>query len=137
MIGLTWQGPAQVKAGEQFKVVLRMKTDGDVRSLPLQLGFDPAALQVLDIAEGEFFKQRDAKTSLSSNIDQAGGKAFVSVLRAGADGARGEDSVVVLNLRSLSAKASEIKVLMAAPVSMGDKTITPVLPAPFIVNVGN
>jgi general secretion pathway protein D len=136
MIGLSWQGPSSAKVGELFKVALRMKSDGGIRSLPVQIGFDSAALQVVEITEGPFFKQREAGTSISSSIDQAGGKAFVSVVRSGTDGARGDDSVVVLHLRALTAKPSDIKLLMAAPVSMGDKSLVPALPAPFVVNVG-
>jgi len=137
MIGLSWQGPASAKVGELFKVALRMKSDGGVRSLPVQIGFDSAAMQIVDITEGPFFKQREAKTSISSSVDQAGGKAFVSVVRSGTDGARGDDNVVVLHVRALEAKPAGITLLMAAPVSMGDKQVVPALPAPFVVNVGN
>lgn len=136
MIALNWTGSGQVKVGEQFKVALKMKTDGGVRSLPFQLGFDPAVLQVVDVAEGPFFKQGEGKTSISSNVDMTMGKVFVSVVRAGVDGARGDDNVVVLTLKALAAKQSaEIKVLSSTPIAVGDKTVVPILPAPFIVNV--
>ena len=136
VIALSWQGPAQLKVGEQIKVALRMKTDGGVRSLPFQLSYDPAAFQVVEVAEGGFFKQNEAKTSMSSNIDPVAGKVLASVVRSGVDGGRGEDNVVVLTLRALAAKAqTEIKVLSAAPVPVGNKTVAASLPAPFIVNV--
>ncbi len=137
MIALSWQGPSQVKVGEQFKLALRMKTDGGVRSLPFQLGFDPAAFQVVGVTEGAFFKQNEAKTSLSSNIDASAGKVFASVVRSGVDGARGEDSVAILTLRALAAKQAEFKVLSSSPVSIGSKTVTPALPAPFAINITN
>ncbi len=138
MIALTWQGPKQVKVGEQFKLALKMKADGGLRSLPLQLGFDPAVFQVMDISEGGFFKQNDAQTSISSNIDASAGKVFVSVVRSGVSGARGEDNVAVMTLRALAAKPqSEFKVLSAVPVSVGDKSVMPTLPAPFVITVVN
>ncbi len=138
MINLSWSGPSQVKVGEQFKLALKMKADGGVRSLPFQLGFDPAILQVIDVAEGPFFKQNEAKTSLSSNIDQSIGKVFVSVVRAGTDGAYGEGDVAVLTLKALAPKqAVETKLLSTTPISMGNKTPTPTLPAPFSINVVN
>jgi general secretion pathway protein D len=138
MIALNWKGPNQVKAGEQFKVSLKMKSDGEVRSLPFQLSFDPAAFQVLEVTEGPFFKQNDAQTSLSSNVDASAGKVFVSIVRSGNDGARGEDDVAVLTIRALTAKLqAEIKVLTATPVSTGDKNVVPALPAPFVINIVN
>jgi len=137
-IALTWKGPDKVKVGDQFKLALRMKADGGMRSLPFQLGYDPKVFQVLDIAEGGFFKQNDTKTSLSSNVDVVGGKIFVSVVRAGVEGAKGEDDVAVLSLRALApATQSDISLLSSSPVSVGDKTVTPAIPAPFSVNVSN
>lgn len=135
---LSWQGPNQVKAGDKFKVALRLKTDGGLRSLPLQLGFDPAAFQVVEVSEGPFFKQNDAKTSLSSNVDPATGKVFASVVRSGVDGAQGEDNVIVLTLRALVAKPqAELKLLSAAPVSAGQKSLSATLPAPYVINITN
>ena len=138
VIALSWQGPGQVKAGEQFKLALRMKADGGLRNLPFQLGYDPAALQVVDVSEGAFFKQNDAKTSISSNVDPGAGKVFVSVVRSGVGGARGEDNVAVLTLRALAAKQqTEVKVLSSTPITVGDKTVAPTMPPPFVVNIAN
>ena len=137
-ISLQWQGPKQVKAGEQFKVAVKVKTDGGLRSLPFQLGFDPAALQVVEIAEGPFFKQDGGQSSLSSNVDAKSGKAFVSVVRSGVEGAHGEDAVAIFTFRALDVKGStEVKIVSATPVSVGDSTAVPVLPAPFVVQPSN
>jgi len=137
-ISLSWKGPDKVKVGDQFKLALRMKADGGMRSLPFQLRYDPKVIQVLDVTEGGYFKQNDTKTSLSSNVDAAGGKIFVSVVRAGVEGARGEDDVAVLSLRALAPAAqSQITLLSSSPVSVGDKTVTPAIPAPFSVTVSN
>lgn len=137
-ISLAWHGPAQVKVGEQFKVAVRLKSDGGVRSLPFQLGYDPAVLQVVEISEGAFFKQRDARTSMSSNVDQVAGKINISVVRSGVDGAVGEDNVAILTMRALApASQSSLKFLMSAPVSVGDKGIMPASPAPLIIGISN
>lgn len=137
-IEVSWQGPNQVKAGEQFKLALRLKSDGGLRSLPLQIGFDPAAFQILNIQEGEFFRKYDAKTSLSSNVDPTLGKAFISIVRSGTGGAQGDDTVATLVVRALKAGSQgEFKLLSVTPITVGEKPITPVVPAPFIVNVTN
>jgi general secretion pathway protein D len=137
-IALSWQGPAQAKVGEQFKLALRMKADGGVRSLPFQIGFDAAAFEVVEVAEGPFFKQNDTKTSMSSNIDPKGGKVFVSVVRPGIEGAKGEDTVAVLTLRAIAAKPkAEIKLLSTTPVSVGDKQVAPTLLPAFAIDIVN
>lgn len=136
-INLAWQGPAQAKVGEQFKVALRLKSDGGLRSLPFQVGFDASALQVIEVAEGGFFKQENAKTNFTSNVYQAGGKIFVGVGRSGVEGAKGEDSVAVITFKAVAPKQGEVKVLAATPVGTGDKTPAPALPDPYVVSVGN
>jgi general secretion pathway protein D len=135
-IGLSWQGPAQVKVGDQFKVMLRMKSDGGVRSLPVQIGYDSSVFQVLDVAEGPFLKQNDEKTSISSNVDDKAGKVFASIVRSGNNGAQGEDTVMILTLRALADKPhAELRVLAAMPVSIGDKPVSPSLPAPLAIDI--
>lgn len=137
-MSLAWQGPNEVKVGDQFKVALRLKSDGGVRSLPLQLAYDPLVFQIVDVAEGGYFKQRQAKTSMSSNVDAGAGKVFVSVVRSGADGAHGEDNVAVLTLRALASNPkSELKLLMSAPVSIGEKALVPPPPPPFAIKVND
>lgn len=137
-IGLSWQGPKQVKAGEQFKVTLMLKTDGGLRSLPFQLAYDPAVLKVVEVAEGEFFKQNASKTSFTSNVDIATGKIFVGVVRPGAEGAAGEDSLTTLTFKALTAQTkSEIKLLAATPVGAADKLPSPELPDAYAVSISD
>lgn len=133
---LSWQGPTQAKAGETIKLALRLKTDGTVRSLPFQASFDASALQIVGIAEGGFFKQDGGSTSFSSNVDPATGKFFVSVTRSDVEGAIGEDTVAVVTLRALAAKApAEIRLLSATPISQGEKPPTVALPPPYALTI--
>lgn len=137
-VALSWSGPSQVKIGEQFKVALRMKSDGGVRSLPFQAGFDPAVFQVVQIAEGKFFRGADVQTSISSNVDVTTGKIFVSAVQSGTAGAQGEGDVAIITLRALAAKPqSEIRILSASPLVNGDKPIVPSLPTPLAITVVN
>ncbi len=137
-IGMQWQGPAQAKVGDQFKLALKVKSDGGLRSLPFQLGFDPAALQVVEIAEGPFFKQDGGQSSISSNVDGKSGKAFVSVVRSGTDGAQGEDAIAVFTMRVLDAKGpTEVRVVSATPVTVGDSKTAVTLPPPFVLQPSN
>lgn len=133
---LSWQGPTQAKAGETIKLALRLKTDGTVRSLPFQASFDASALQIVGIAEGGFFKQDGGSTSFSSNVDPATGKFFVSVTRSDVEGAIGEDTVAVVTLRALAAKApAEIRLLSATPISQGEKPPAVALPPPYALTI--
>jgi general secretion pathway protein D len=137
-VALSLQGPSHVKVGDEFKVALHLKADGGMRSLPFQLGFDSAAFQVVNVTEGGYFKQNDVQTSFSSNVDPGAGKAFVSVVRSGTKGARGEGDVAVLTLRALAAKPdAQVRLLSTTPIAVGGKTVAPSIPAPLSISVDN
>ncbi len=117
---------------------LSRNSDSALRSLPLQVSFDPAVLQVVDVAEGGFFRQGDGKTNFASNVDLLGGKIFVGIARAGVEGAKGEDSVVNITFNVVSFKPQgEIKLLAATPVGTGGKVPTTNLPEPYIISISN
>jgi general secretion pathway protein D len=135
-VTVAWAGPAQVKQGEQFKLQLKVRTDGALRMLPLQAAFDPAALQVVSISEGDFFKQGDGSSSFSSNVDGAAGKFYVSASRTAVAGAQGEGVVAEVTLRSLGpAGETGVRLLAVEPVSDGGKAPAAPLPAAFSVAV--
>ncbi|MCL2591314.1 MAG: cohesin domain-containing protein [Betaproteobacteria bacterium] len=132
----SWVGPAEVKQGGQFKLLLKVKSDGALRVLPLQAAFDPSVLQVVAISEGGFFKQDDGSSSFSSNVDAAAGKFFISASRTATIGAQGEGVVAEVTLRALSPAAkTDVQLLTAEPVSDGGKAPVALLPPAFSIAV--
>jgi general secretion pathway protein D len=132
---LSWRAPAAVKVGQEFKVDVIVKTQGDLRSLPMQLSYDPAAFQVVSVQEGPFFKQGGEQTSFAHNIDHANGRVFVGVSRS-TGGVKGEDTLVSLVFRARTARPkSELRIVAATPVSAGRGAITVGLPEPQAVGV--
>lgn len=115
-----WQGPAEVKVGEQFSAVLRVSSQQAVRGMPLLVGFDPQTLQVVGVQEGDFFKQGGAQTNFSQRVDPAQGKIFVALVRrniadngAGVNGAGG---LVTVTLKAVRAnQAAKVQLLSASP----------------------
>ena len=137
-IALSWQGPKQVKPGEQFQLGLNLKANGGLRSMPFQIAYDPAALKVVNVAEGEFFKQNGVQTSFVSNVDAAAGKIFVGVARSGVEAAAGEDSLATINFKALAGHPkTDVKLLVATPVGSGDKLPDPDLPDAYTVDIAN
>lgn len=119
-LNLTWQVPAQVKVGEQFTASLRVNSQAALRGLPLLLGFDPQALQVVSVQEGDFFKQNGGQTTFNQRIDPAQGKVFVAAVRqgiAGNDaGTNGNGVVVNVVFKAIKASAPvKIQLLSVSP----------------------
>ena len=66
---LLWQGPSQTKVGQTFSVLLRGQGAGGWRELALQIGFDPQALQLLELRPGALFDPSDGSGSLLQQGD--------------------------------------------------------------------
>lgn len=135
-VALSWTGPAQVKSGESFKVQLKVKTDGVLRGLPFQAAFDPKVFQVVEVVEGEFFKQHDGASTFSSAIDAAAGKFFVSASRTAVQGAQGDGVAAIVTLRALApAEKTELSLLTVAPIVDGGKAPAAPLPGAYALAV--
>jgi general secretion pathway protein D len=80
---LSWRAPNEVRAGEQFSVVLDVSSEAPMKGMPLLVSFDPSVLQLASVREGSFFKQGGVKTSFSQRVDAARGKTFISLVPAG------------------------------------------------------
>ena len=142
-MSLNWQAPAQVKVGEQFSAVLRVSSQGAVRGMPMLIGFDPQLLQVVNVQEGDFFKQSGGATNFSHRIDPAQGKVFVAAVRQNASGSdagvNGNGALVTVNFKALkptaAAAAAKLQLLSAnpepssaAPLAMPPEQLVQIVP---------
>ena len=134
--GLSWQGPKVVKRGESFQLILNLAAKGGLRSLPFQVAYDPAVLKVVEIAEGDFFKQDNAQTSFASNVDVDSGKIFAGVTRSGKDGASGENTLSKFTFKAMAdSPRTEVKLLAATPVGVGNKVLNSGLPDAYVITI--
>lgn len=117
---LTWEGPTQVRVGEQFSAVVRINSPQPIKGMPLMLSYDPSAFQVVSASEGDYFKQGGATTNFSQRVDMAQGKVFVGLVRQGVNpqdsGINGVGSLVTITMKAIKPTAeSRIQVLSATP----------------------
>lgn len=118
---LSWQGPSQAKVGEVFKVVVYAQTGAKVVNVPLKVAFDPAALQVVNVAEGDFLKGNNAQTVFNSTVDQPGGEISIDMSQPGQEGAGGRGSLAVVTFKATAAiEQAPITVTGSATNAAGD-----------------
>ena len=133
-----WQAPAEVKVGEQFSAVLRLNSQQALRGMPVLLGFDPQVLQVVNVQEGDFFRQGNGSTNFSQRIDAAAGKVLATSVRqsgSGLDpGVNGSAGLVTVTFKAVkAAPASKVQLLSATPEP---SLVVPVpLPVEYAVRV--
>jgi hypothetical protein len=81
-----WQGPAQVKAGANFTVALRVLADQAISSSPMQVRFDPSILESVAVRPGKRYIA-DAKGGFNYRINPPG----MIVINASTRSAAGND----------------------------------------------
>lgn len=113
---LSWVAPASVKPGEVFSVVLQGNAFTPLNGGAFQLRFDPGALSVEDVTEGDLLKRGGGQTSFRPEVDATSGRVAASLNRTG-EGATGVGSLLVVRFRaSQSLSSTRIDLAVANPV---------------------
>lgn len=115
----SWKAPERVKAGEEFKVSLLLDSSGPLRGVPLEIGFSNSELEVVDVVEGDFFRQGEGVSSFSQTVNLATNRIGVSVLRSDSSGAKGHGAVVELKLKARAAGPVKLQITSLKPIGIG------------------
>ncbi|NMG75662.1 secretin and TonB N-terminal domain-containing protein [Aromatoleum diolicum] len=130
-IALSWSGPAQLKVGEETELVLRASAAQSFKSTTLQLAYDPAALRVVAVTEGDVMNRDGAISSFAPRIDEKNGRMFVALSRSGAQGASGEGALLRLRVVALQAQdaPASLRVTSVSAVGESNRPVSAPLPA--------
>jgi general secretion pathway protein D len=112
-------GPSAVNAGDEFEVQVRLRIDGGLRAMPLQIGFDPARLQVVEVTEGGFLKHGGGATSFSHQVVAQEGRVQMSAQRAGDEGIQGEGLLATIKLKAASRGTASVSLRSGVALGVG------------------
>lgn len=134
---LHWVGPARMRAGEEAVIELQAEAGHPLRSSTLQVAYDPARLQVLEVVEGDLLRSDANRTSFSPRLDEHNGVLVATQSRSGNTGASGSGGLLRLRVKALESgeKGSPIRLLSFSGVDQGDRLVSAVLPPPQSVTV--
>jgi len=131
---LTWQGPAQAKAGERISVTLNAQSTRALKSLSLALEYDPAALRALDATEGNFVSQSGTPSQFNKVIGAGNGAMSVTLDSAAAAGTSGAGTVATVVFEVLaSGKPAELRIGRATALDPAGQEVPVNLAAPLSV----
>lgn len=133
---LQWQGPTEVKTGDTFALRLLMQSSEPVTSLPVAVGFDPRALQVVSVQEGDFLRQGNVQASFASRVEPTG-RILMTGTRSGNTGATQAGAIATINFRAIGPAAAEtqIQLLTAAPVGLASSSVASAQPSPHPLRI--
>jgi general secretion pathway protein D len=128
-----WSGPAEAKVGDVVELKLTVNAPAPVRGVPMAFQFSKERLQLIDVVEGDFFRQGNAATSFSKSGDGKDGKLSAGVLRTQASGASGQGAVLTLRFKVIAAGAADVRLTSAPPIALGAPAPPAMLPPPFVM----
>jgi hypothetical protein len=121
---LRWEGPKQVKAGNDFEVALKLTSAQPVRALPLQLDYDAKLLEPVAVRPGELFAEGRFTYRVNPN-----GSIFVGASAGSA--APTDADFVVVTFRPLRSGDAELRLSAVALQGAAGRAIAHESPAAF------
>lgn len=132
---VNWEGPAEVKAGEEFMLKLNLTSPAALRGAPMQVQFNKDRLQVMEAEEGNFFRKDGSQTSFTKSIQTAEGRINLGVSRNQATGATGQGTVLNLKLKALTAGAANVTLSWFEPIAINGEDLKGGAPAVHALQV--
>jgi general secretion pathway protein D len=113
-VSFVLQGPpGPVAVGSSFKVPVILSGGTDIASVPLQLQYDPAKLELVTVADGDLLSRDGQAPGLVHREDVANGVSTVTINAsrpAGAAGVNGSGTVCVLTFTAKAAGTASIAI---------------------------
>ncbi len=134
-VHFAWRGPASVRVGETFDLVLRADSPAPLSGTSLQLRFDPAQFELIAVDEGELLRQGGATTTFRQRQYPAGGRVAVAMSRAGEPGGASGDLLTVRLKARMPVEAAEVHLMSVAPVGAGRQVLPVQAGGPFTLGV--
>ncbi|GAB3772772.1 tetratricopeptide repeat protein [Ramlibacter monticola] len=126
---VTWQAPPSARVGEQFVVGVQANAPSPLAGAAVSLRFDPSALEVVGVEQGDLLKQGNVENRFNHTTDALGGRLAVSVARPGADGVQGQGRLFNVTFRvKRPAPQSQILLTSMSPLAPDGS------PVPFSVS---
>jgi len=123
-----WNGPAKARIGQPVTLELDIDSVDAIKTMPLQLGFNPADFEVLSIKEGDFFG-KSGKSSFNQAMDGQSGRISAGGGTDNAAGAKGKGTILLIELKPLQAtEAASISVIGLTPIGGARPAARPALP---------
>jgi general secretion pathway protein D len=94
--------------GSTFQVAVMLGNGRDIFSVPLQIKFNPAVLQLVNVDAGEFLSRDGQVTSISHRDDGAGLVAIATERPPNAAGVNGQGSLCTLTFKAIAAGDSDL-----------------------------
>ncbi len=119
--------PGQITAvkGNTFVVNLLVSGARDVYSVPVQMNYDPAKLQLVNVSNGGFLSQDGQAVALVHREDEATGTLLVTATRPpGSGGVSGQGAVITLTFQAKASGQTPLTITRGGALDPNEHAIT-------------
>jgi general secretion pathway protein D len=132
---LYWEGPSQATIGNEVTFTLAFNVDEAIRALPIQLGFDPNAIEIVSVIEGSYFTA-NGKSTFGHVVDKSSGRISAALSTTAPMGAKGDGKLLTIKAKIIGGTSeTEITVLGATPVGVGSLSSKPNTPISHLIRI--
>jgi general secretion pathway protein D len=120
--------------GSTFQVAVMLNNGHDIASVPIQLQFNPAVLQLVNVDAGDFLS-RDGQAVAIAHRDEGNGLVTISTSRPpNAAGVNGQGSVATLTFKATAAGDSNLALVKVGALNSAQATL-PAVGSQAVVHV--
>jgi general secretion pathway protein D len=120
---LSWRAPPDLKAGQDFVVELRGRSEGLLKGASVQLRYDPDQIEVLAVEDGGFFKQGADATVFTQRIDPGIGIVFATLGVAAGASAKGEAGLITVRAKVRGKGATRLQISSVVGVDPANRRV--------------
>jgi general secretion pathway protein D len=127
---LSWQSSENLEVGKESTVHLLIDSVQGLRGAPLEIGFSSDFVEILQVIEGDFFRQDGKTSSFTNAINRPEGKLSLGLLRSDGSSAKGQGGLISLRLRPLKKGLTKLSINQFTP--LGLPLGTPPIDRPYL-----
>jgi general secretion pathway protein D len=116
--------PSSIAPGATFQVSLVLSGGTDIAAVPLQISYDPAALSLLNVDNGDFLGRNGQAVALVHRDDGPGSININASLPPGAAGVNGAGVICVLTFQAKTTGDSVIAITRPSAVNSSQQFLT-------------
>ncbi len=132
---ITLNGPTKVKVGDTFEVAVRIHASAALTALPVELNFDPQALEVVEVVQGPYFSSAGGAGPFMKQVLTQDGRILVSAQSTQAQGVLADAEILTLRLSAKVAGATQLKLNAVTALGANGSPLPTVTAAPLALDV--
>jgi general secretion pathway protein D len=114
----SWQANKEIAQGQEWTVNLMLSSPGDIQNVPLEIQYMPQAMEVIEVAEGEWLNSDGTPTSFSHAVNHKDGRISVAISRNSSTGVNGQGRLLKLRMRAKNSGNHEITLSHFGPLGI-------------------